>query len=369
MRVLFANLNHSAVPGGVERWMIDAAAGLTRRGHDALLVGRPRAEAPWLQAAATRGLRVRDDHKGTWAERVLRLLAALKSERPDVVIAKGKKAARIASWGRSLGVTRRVVFFFGLTHELKPDVWVHRHTWGRVDAGIVVAHAAARWYAEHGFGPLEKLHVLWKGVDLAPFDAARSGAGAMRATLGLLDSEIAVGMVGRLAWQKGIDHLLEAARRVRAERSGVRFFIAGGGGEAAQIAAAVTAPDLAGTVVLLGPREDVPALLAAMDLVVLPSRHEVMAQTTLEAMAAARAVVSTCTMGADEAIEDGVSGILVPVGEPGTMAREVLALAADPGRRTAIGRAARRRVEQDFTMEKMLDRCEAILQAVVRRSG
>lgn len=366
MRILFANFNHSAVPGGVERWMIDAAGGLTRRGHQALLVGRPRALAPWLQAAADRGLRIRDDHKGTWAERVLRLLAAMRAERPDVVIAKGKKAARIAAWGRSLGLTRRVLFFFGLTHELRPDVWMHRHTWRRVDAGIVVAHGAARWYVEHGFGPREKLHVLWKGVDLTPFDAARATAATMRAELGIGPAEIAVGMVGRLAWQKGIDHLFDTVRLVCARRSGVRFFIAGGGGEAAQIAAAAAKPDLAGAVVLLGPREDVPALLAGMDVVVLPSRHEVMAQTTLEAMAAARPVVSTRTMGADEAIEDGVSGILVPVGDPEAMARELLALADDPARRAAIGAAARARIEAHFTLEKMLDRCEAILQTPSR---
>src|SRR5207245_939473 len=79
----------------------------------------------------------------------------------------------------------------------------------------VVAQGAARWYAAEGFGPPEKMHVLWKGVHVARFDRARAEAARKRAELGLAPDELAVGTVGRLAWQKGIDDLLEAVRRVR----------------------------------------------------------------------------------------------------------------------------------------------------------
>src|SRR4029077_5406937 len=105
------------------------------------------------------------------------------------------------------------------------------------------------------------------------------------------------------------------------------------------------APELQGAVTLLGPRDDVPELLAAMDVVVQSSRREAMAQTTLEAMAVARSVVSTTTVGADEAIEDGVSGLLVPVGDAAALAERIILLAAAPGRRAALGGAARRRIE------------------------
>jgi glycosyltransferase involved in cell wall biosynthesis len=120
-----------------------------------------------------------------------------------------------------------------------------------------------------------------------------------------------------------------------------------------------------GAVTLLGQRDDVPELLAAMDLVVQSSRQEVMAQSTLEAMAVGRPIVSTATVGADEAIEDGTSGILVPVGDPAALARAVTALAADPDRRAALGGAARARIAEHFTTAKMLDRCEAIFRSVV----
>ena len=216
-----------------------------------------------------------------------------------------------------------------------------------------------------GFGPREKIHVLWKGVDESTFERAAARGAATRAALALEPDDLAIGTVGRLAWQKGLDDLLAAARLVRSRVPRARFFVIGGGRDAAQVTAAAAAPGLDGAVTLLGHRDDVPELLAAMDIVVQSSRREAMAQTTLEAMAAGRPVVSTATVGADEAIEDGVSGFLVPVRDPGVLADRLVALAVDPARRRALGEAARRRIAERFTTAHMLDRCEAILGAIV----
>jgi glycosyltransferase involved in cell wall biosynthesis len=361
VRLLFLNANRSPAYGGIERWMIDAATGLRARGATSVMLGRP--GAPWLRAAVRSGLRVREDIRGAWVQRAWRVGAAMRAERPDLVVAKGKKTARWATWGRA-AAGGRVALIFGLTHELDPQRWVDRHTWRAVDGGIVLAHGAARWYAERGFGPPAKLHVLWKGVDLAAFDAARSQRDAVRATLGLAPDTLAVGAVGRLAWQKGFDQLLDAIRLVRPRLPRARFFVIGGGRDGAAIAQAAAAPELAGAVTLLGQRDDVPALLAAMDLVVQSSRQEVMAQTTLEAMAAGRAVVSTATMGADEAIEDGVSGLLVPVGDVAGLAEGIARLARDPAQRAALGSAARARTAEEFTAARMLDRAERIFTEI-----
>ncbi len=342
--------------------MIDAAAGAAAHGHAAVLLGRP--GTPWLEAARASGVRVRSDIHGTWAARVWRVRAAMRAERPQVVIVKAKKAARMAAWARSTGAGGRVALFFGAAHELAAHRWVDRITWRTVDAGIVVARAAAEWYVDHGFGPRAKVHVLWKGVDLATFDAAGAAAASVRTALGLAPDTLAVGTVGRLAWQKGLGDLFAAIRVLRPRLPGARFFVVGGGRDAAAVAAAAADPELRGAVTLLGQRDDVPALLAAMDIVVQSSRREAMAQTTLEAMAAARAVVSTRTMGADEAIVDGVSGLLVNVGDSTALADRILALAVDPIRRAALGEAARRRIAECFTMPLMIDRFEAICRSI-----
>ena len=360
MRILFLNLNKSAVFGGLERWMVDIGSGLEARGHSCLVVGRP--NAPWLRFAERHGLRTRGDHHGAWVQRVWRAGAAIREERPDVVIVKAKKAARMAAFGRRLAGRGRVVLLFGLTHELRPARWVDRHTWRLVDAGIVLAHAQQRWYVDAGFGPAEKLHVLWKGVDTERFRPGAPERMARRARLGLAPDDVAVGTVGRLAWQKGVDHLFAVVERVRPRAPRARFFILGDGREAAQIREAAGALD--GAVTLLGHDEDVPGFLAAMDLMVQPSRQEAMAQTTLEAMAAGLPLVSTDTVGADEAIDDGVSGVLVPVGDVAAMKDAIVSLVEDPAARARLGAAARTRVIADFSLAHALDRCEAALQRI-----
>src|SRR5262249_38811578 len=153
----------------------------------------------------------------------------------------------------------RVVLFFGAAHELDPRRWIDRYTWRRVDAGVAVAHAAVRWYADAGFGPREKLHVLWKGVDLAAFDAAQATAAATRAALGVGPADLAVATVGRMAWQKGLGDLFAAIAALRPPLPQARFFVIGGGRDAA--ATQEAAAGLGDTVRFLGHRDDVPALL------------------------------------------------------------------------------------------------------------
>ena len=362
MHLFLISGNRSAAYGGIERWMIDTAAGLASRGVQTTVIGRP--DTLWLRAAARAGLRVRGDIHGAWIQRVLRVGAAIRREKPDVVIAKGKKVARWAAFGRAIGGGGRLVLRFGLTHELDTRRWIDRFTWRQVDAGIIAAGDAARWYVEHGFGPASKVHVLWKGVDLRRFEHPEGTRAAVRAALGLAPDAIAACMVGRLAWEKGIDVLFDAARTGVERAPAARLFVVGGGRDAEAVVAAARVPALRGAVTVLGQRDDVPALLAGMDIAVQSSRREVMAQATLEAMAARLPVVSTRTMGADEAIEDGRSGILVPVGDARALAEAIVALAADPERRDAMGRAARERIVAHFTAAQALDRCDAILRRV-----
>jgi len=362
MHLFLISGNKSAAYGGIERWMIDTAAGLAARGVRTTVIGRP--NTLWLRAAARAGLRVRGDIHGAWIQRVFRVGAAIRAEKPDVVIAKGKKVARWAAFGRALGGGGRLLLRFGLTHELDTKRWIDRFTWRQVDGGIIAAEGAAKWYIDNGFGPASKMHVLWKGVDLRRFEHPDGTREAVRAALGLAPDAVAACMVGRLAWEKGIDVLFDAARTVVERAPAVRLFVIGGGSDAEAVAAAARAPALRGAVTVLGQRDDVPRLLAGMDIAVQSSRREVMAQATLEAMAAALPIVSTRTMGADEAIEDGRSGILVPVRDPRALADAIVALAGDPARRAAMGRAARERILAHFTAAQALDRCDAILRRV-----
>jgi glycosyltransferase involved in cell wall biosynthesis len=150
----------------------------------------------------------------------------------------------------------------------------------------------------------------------------------------------AVLAVGRLTEQKGLDTLLAAARLWRGRSPEPVLAIAGDGPQAAGLAAAAARSGV--DLTLLGPRGDVPALLAAADVVAVPSRWEARALVVQEAMRAGRPIVAS-RVGGIPALTGEDAAILVPPGDAGQLAAAVLAVLDDPGRAARLGAAARSR--------------------------
>jgi glycosyltransferase involved in cell wall biosynthesis len=146
--------------------------------------------------------------------------------------------------------------------------------------------------------------------------------------------------VGRLAPQKGFDVLVAAAGRWRDHPAAPRTVIAGQGPLAARLAA--QARDTGADVLLLGERDDVPALLAAADIFVLPSRWEARALALQEAMRAGRAIVAT-NVGGTRELTGAQAAVLVPPDDDAALAEAVLAVLTDSSLAAALGLAARAR--------------------------
>jgi glycosyltransferase involved in cell wall biosynthesis len=167
--------------------------------------------------------------------------------------------------------------------------------------------------------------------------------------------------VANLFPYKGHLDLVGAAATVTARFPKARFVLAGREeGTGAQVRNRIEALGLGDQVRLLGPREDIPALMAAASLVAHPSHEEGFSNTILEAMAAGKAVVATAVGGIPEAVEDGVTGILVPPRRPERMAEALLSLLEDPAGARAMGEAGRRRVLEQFPLGKMVREIEAL---------
>ena len=136
----------------------------------------------------------------------------------------------------------------------------------------------------------------------------------------------------------------------------------GGGPLEAELRARIAAdPELAASVDVLGPRDDVPRLLAACDVAVLPSASEAQPTFVMEAAAASRPIVATSVGGTKDVVEDGVTGILLPASPgAGPLADALGALLADPARARTLGAAGASLARERFGMDAQVD---ATLQA------
>jgi glycosyltransferase involved in cell wall biosynthesis len=150
----------------------------------------------------------------------------------------------------------------------------------------------------------------------------------------------------RLDPQKGHRHLIQAAVEV----PGATFLLAGDGSERKVLNELAQSLGLGDRVVFLGYRGDIPALLAACDLVVLPSLYEGLPLSLLEAMAAGKPVIASRIGGVDELVANDENGLLVEPGDPHALAEAIRALLADPERRRRLARAGSEVVERRFSL-------------------
>jgi glycosyltransferase involved in cell wall biosynthesis len=192
--------------------------------------------------------------------------------------------------------------------------------------------------------------------------------GTLRQELGLGPGIALVGMISVLRSWKGHATFLEAAATLLERMPGrVHFVIAGDGPAREELTQQAARTPWRGNVTLLGHRDDVPNLLASLDVLVLPSfAHEGVPQIILQAQAMARAVVATTVGGIPEAVTDGVNGLLVAPRDPAALAEKIALLLADPALRARLGAAGRANFEQEHRLDTMGERLLALYADVER---
>ena len=199
----------------------------------------------------------------------------------------------------------------------------------------------------------ERLHVIENGIDLAPLDAAAAMGGGREAMHVPENAWPVVLTIGRRAPQKGDRYLLEAWPAVRQQHPHAHLAIVGGG--PLQAALRQSAEDLAiGESVHFLPRQDqVGRLYAAADFYVLPSLYEGCPYTLIEAMALGLPCVATKAEGSRDIIEDGATGLLVPIADPPALAEALLRLLASPELSARLAATAREVTRKRFTADRM----------------
>jgi len=222
-----------------------------------------------------------------------------------------------------------------------------------LSSGVVcVSEGVAQDLRRRTRWPLGRMTVIPNAVELAPIDRAEP---TPRAALDVPESAHLALFVGRITRQKDVASLIEAAEVVARDRPDWYLAIAGEGPSRERLEARTRANPLLGRRVRwLGFRQDVPGLLKAADLLVLPSRWEGMPNVVLEAMAAGRPVVATRVEGCEELIVEGETGWLVPPGQIPPLVRSLVSAASDPEECRRRGARGRARVSGHYAPEAVV---------------
>ena len=296
------------------------------------------------------------------------LYRILRRERFDIVHTHTPKGGLLGQYAALLArVPLRVHTIHGLYFpgSMRPErrwryVWLERitlafshHNFSQnpEDVPVAIAERIAR---------ADRLEQVGNGIRLARFDPARFPAGErrrIRAELGLGDDDVVIGMVGRLVAEKGYLEALEAARRVARRCPRARFVFAGGA-EAKPDAIPLDAAarhGVADVAQLLGHREDVERLYAAMDVFMLPSHREGFPRAVMEAAAMGLPCVVTDVRGCRQTVDHEVTGLIVPPRDAAALAGALARLVEDPAERARLGAAGRAKALREFDEATVVD--------------
>jgi glycosyltransferase involved in cell wall biosynthesis len=295
----------------------------------------------------------------------VKLRAILKREHYDIVHFHTSRAHSMAPFARgaasTLIVTRRM--------DYRPNRVFAPLLFNRaVDGVVAISDGVADSLATAGVDR-QRVTVIHSGVDCDRFrpPTAQERADA-RAALGISEGEILISAVGALEQRKGHRYLIEAIGALAASASlKLKCFIVGQGSVHKVLQGEIAVIRSLDHIKLLGRVDDVRELLWASDIFVMPSLKEGLGVAALEAMASGLPVIASDVGGLREVAEDGRTGIIVPPANSKQIASAIQRLAESEELRTQMGAAARGRVVENYSMDKMAARTLALYRECVRK--
>ena len=340
--------------GGVERGVLDLAKGLVARGHRVSVVsgGGPLVEGLTRMGAMHYQLPVHEKSLTTMGSCVPAIAQLIRATGVDIVHARSRVPGWIgfaaARWSQRPFVTTAHGFY-------KPHLGSRVMMWGRV----VIAPSASlgRYLVEQLHLPKERLRVIPRGVDLEEFAFEPPTAAAHQGPW-------RIGLFGRLSPIKGQEIALRACQRLLRSGLSVKLCLAGDTPESPtrrSLEALIRSLHLEDAVEWLGVRQDIPALIASVDLVVAPSTYpESFGRSVIEAQAVGRPVVASRLGALTELIEHERTGLLVPPRDPQALADALEQLISDAALRSRCIASARKQVETQWNAKRMVEQTAAV---------
>jgi len=359
MRIL--QLSSARQLGGGERHFIDLTEGLRKRGHDLFLAVTP--DSPLLdrlpkispENVITVPLRNAIDITSAW-----KLRGFVREHRIEIVhghVARDYPLAAIAvgaSGPAHLVLTRHVMFFLSR---------LHRVTERRVARIIAVSEGVAANLRHERVFDEGKISLVRHGIDLDGYEPSLNRSNDTGHML-------RVGMLGEISPVKGQEDFARAAAEIARLRDDVRFVMAGRdnspqGRNRREIDSLIKELGLSDKLEVIESIDSIPQFMSGLDVFVSPSRSEAFGLAMVEAMACGIPVIATMTAGGREVVEDEKTGRLVPINKPAELAHAITDVLANHDLRKMLGMNARRRVEERFSLDRMISETEAVYREVL----
>ncbi len=354
MKILF--LSESTASTGGTRQLLLLACALTARGHSMTVGCRPssvlNAVCPPL------GVKIANFAFRCDADAVsaFRLAAFCRRERFDVMQTFHPRAHAAALAAKYLGAPAALVVRRGVIFPIPPNPFSRfKYASSKISALVAVSEAVKTEFLKAGVAP-GKINVIHPGINVKAWEEAA----AARAVLPWAPP-FRVGMIAHYSDFKGHDLLFKAAPRILADFPDTRFVFIGRGENALKAMAAEAG--VAGSCEILGTRDDIPALVSGLHIVVSPSRQEGVPNTLIEAQAAGVPVAGSNVGGIPEVITANETGLLFPPNDPEALAAALLLLLRDRALAGRLSGAGRESVARRFSMEAAASRFEEIYRA------
>jgi glycosyltransferase involved in cell wall biosynthesis len=355
--------------GGAERCLAELAARLDRLRFEPVVysLAPPPAEDRRQCVARIEGAGVPIVHLGArsaWSflPTLAELRRQLAAQRPQLIqtfLFHANVLGRMAA--RRAGVSRVVCGVRVAEQRSRWHLWGDWATRRLVDRYVCVSQAVARFAQTEGGLPESQLVVIPNGIDVDQYPAPSVSL----ADLGIPAARGVVTYVGRLDRQKDVLWLLQAAPRFLAEAAGIHLLIVGTGPEEDELRRFAGQMGLGDRVHFTGFRSDVPAILGASRLLVLPSRWEGMPNVVLEAMASRLPVVASDVEGVRELLGEAAEAQVVRHGDSGDLGSKIVRLLNDRDLAAELGQANRLRAEEAFSVDRMVGEYETLWMSLV----
>ncbi len=375
-RVLF--VDHADWMGGAEQNLLLLMAHLDRWRFEPILAAAP--ASPLAQAAKAIGvetaqlrlerLRGRRGPQALrlWWQGIASLVALVRRRHADMIHSNTQRASLYAAPAARLAGVPLVWH----VHDIYAKERLYCRWMSTWSAAVVAVSSAAA--APLPAGARRKLVIIPNGIDTERFRPDGGTRRRLRAELGVPEDALLIGNAGWIAPWKQVELFLEVAAYAAPALPESRFWVVGDIPDARyagyladlQERAACTLGDRCQ---FLGAREDMPAVMAALDILVHTARVEPFGRVLMEAMAAGVPVVAFADGGVPDVVRDGETGILVPPGDVARVVQAVRELGADAGRRRRMGQAGRAHVEAHCSAPAVARRMEEVYETVLAGRG